>query len=932
MALHPSRVCSVFCSLTSMVLPNPVPAEGYTDTTGRPLPGGAALPLVTDGERRKLLEEWNNTKAEYPHDLCVHQLLEAQAERTPESVAVVCRDQQLTYGELNARANRLAHYLVKRGVGAEVPVGICLERSLELAVALQGVLKAGGACLPLDPKYPKERLAYMQEDSKAPVVLIQPSLTSEFTGATSQVVCLSPGLESIAQEPQNNLDSGVKPHNLAYAIYTSGSTGRPKGVLLTHRGLVNHHMAAVKLYGLKPSDRVLQFSSISFDIAVEEIFPTWVVGGSVVLWSEGMSLDPSEFLRWIRQQSVTVLDLPTAYWHELVYALPELEEGLPVSLRLVIVGGEKASADAFRSWRKCAGERVRWINTYGPTEASVIATAYEPGKQEMLTELPIGRPIANVRVYILDSHQQPVPIGVHGELYIGGDGVARGYLNQPELTAEKFVPDPFSSEPNARMYKTGDLAQYRPDGNIEFRGRTDHQVKIRGYRVELGEIESLLDKHPCVREAVVEVRESASGDKCLVAYVVPSSTPPPTAGDLRAFVKQTLPEYMVPSAFVELREMPLTPNGKIDRRALPAPERSVLWPEEEPRAPRDRLESQLVAIWEEVLGIRPIGVQQNFFDLGGHSLLAVRLVHRVGKALGKNLPIATLLEAPTVERLAGFLRQGGSSLRWSSLVPIQTGGSRPAFFCVHGLGGTVMRFHALARHLGADQPVYGLQAQGLDPALPCHNTVEDMTTHYLMEVRSVQPQGPYYFGGYSFGGLVAIEMARQLLREGEEPRVVALFDTFPGKPKSNASLFVKFLRKPMRQWLPYLRRKARVHVQWYINRLWFPRRIVEVRDACLQAEESYVPRVYPGRLVLFKPTEKSLRSYQESHGGWDQWAAGGVEIHEIAGDHGSITKEPKVRLLAQELRACFERAQAACPPSVGLGPMEGTEASPSARR
>jgi len=913
-------------------LPNPAPTEGYTDTPGKPLPRGAALPLVTDGERRKLLEEWNNTKAEYPHDLCVHQLLEAQAERTPESVAVVCGDQQLTYRELNARANRLAHYLVKRGVSAEVPVGICLERSLELAVALQGTLKAGGACLPFDPKYPKERLAYMQEDSKVPIVLTQPSLTSEFSGATSQVVCLSPALESIAQEPQNNLDSGVKPHNLAYVIYTSGSTGRPKGVLLTHRGLVNHHTAAVKLYGLKPSDRVLQFSSISFDIAVEEIFPTWVAGGSVVLWAEGMSLDASEFLRWIRQQSVTVLDLPTAYWHELVHALPELEEALPVSLRLVIVGGEKASADAFRSWRKCAGERVRWINTYGPTEASVIATAYEPGKQEMPTELPIGRPIANARVYILDSHQQPVPIGVHGELYIGGDGVARGYLNQPELTAEKFVPDPFSSEPNARMYKTGDLAQYRPDGNIEFRGRTDYQVKIRGYRVELGEIESQLDKHPSVREAVVEFRELVAGDKRLVAYVVPSSTPPPTAGDLRAFLKEQLPEYMVPSAFVTLKRMPLTPNGKIDRRALPVPERAVFWPEEEARAPRDRLESQLVAMWEEVLGIRPIGVQQNFFDLGGHSLLAVRFVHRLGKTFGKNLPIATLLEAPTVERLARLLRQKGWSPLWSSLVPIQTGGSKPPFFCVHGLGGTVMRFHALARNLGHDQPVYGLQAQGLDPARPCHSRVEDMATHYLREVRSVQPRGPYFIGGYSFGGLVAFEMARQLVNEGEEPSLVALLDTFPGEPKSNPSLLVKFLRKPMRQWLPYLWGKVRGQVQWYINRLWFPRPMVAVLDSCLQAEQSYVLRLYPGRVVLFSPSEKSLRSHQERDSGWDQWAAGGVEIHEIAGDHGSITREPKVRLLAKELKACLERAQAACPPSVGLGPKEGTETSLSAGR
>lgn len=871
------------------------------------------LPLLTDAERQQILLEWNDTKVAYPRDLCVYQLIEAQAERTPGAVAVVCGDQQLTYSELNTRANQLAHYLAKRGVGPDVPVGICLERSLELTVALLGVLKAGGACLPLDPKYPKERLAYMQADAQAPVVLTQPSLLPEFANASSQVVCLTPGLEVIAQEQRGNPGSGAKPENVAYVIYTSGSTGKPRGVLLTHRGLVNHHTAARSLYALESSDRVLQFSSISFDIAVEEIFPTWVVGATVVLRPEDISLDVADFLSWIRRQRVTVLDLPTAYWHELVHELPQCGELLPDNLRLVIVGGEKASAAAFASWRRFAGDRIRWINTYGPSETSVIATAYEPrpGEREIPAELPIGRPIANTRIYILDPHLQPVPIGVPGELHIGGDGVARGYLNRPELTAEKFVADPFSDEPGARLYKTGDLARYLPDGNIEFRGRSDYQVKIRGFRVELGEIEAVLGKHPGLREAVVLARESASGDKRLVSYVVPALSAPPTADDLRAFLKERLPEHMVPAAFVMLDEMPLTPNGKIDRRALPATEQVALPLDERVAAPKDALESQLVKIWEEVLGTRPIGVNQNFFELGGHSLLAVRLVHRIDKILGKKLPIAILLQAPTVEQLAVALRQDGWSPRWSSLVPIQAGGSSPPFFCVHGLGGTVMRFYALAHHLGPDQPVYGLQAQGLDPAHPCHTRVDDMASHYLAEMRSVQPRGPYYIGGYSFGGLVAVEMARRVLEEGEGVGLVALFDVFPGKPKSNSSLFVKFLRTPPGQWIPYLWKKVRGHIRWYINTIWFPRRMVEVWDACFQAEQAYVPRVYPGRVTLFRPSEKSLRSHEESHGGWEEWAAGGVEAHEIAGDHGSITREPKVRLLAGELRACLDRAQAA---------------------
>lgn len=473
------------------------------------------LSILTADERRQVLIEWNRTDFDYPRDKCLHELVEVHAEQVPQRQAVVCGSRQLTYGEFNSQANQLAYYLISRGVGPKVRVGICLDPALDFAVAVLAVLKSGGACVPLDPNYPAERLAYMLEDAQAPVVITEKGMLPEALPSACEVLFLRDKSDVLSRQPRTNPNSGVKPGDIAYVIYTSGSTGKPRGVLLPHAGLVNYNISAAGAYAVGPNDRVLQFCSISFDIAVEELFVTWSSGATLVLRSE-MPLAVPQFLEWVEQQRITLLDLPTAYWHEWVHHFPELKRPVPPDVRLVVVGGEKASSAAYAAWRDCVGDGVRWINSYGPTEASVSITAYEPkfaAGDSIPDNIPIGRPWGNCRIYLLDRHLNPVPVGVPGELHAGGVCVAQGYLNRPELTAQKFIPDPFSSDPAARLYKTGDLARYLPSGEIEYLGRGDDQVKIRGFRVELGEIESALAKHPEVAELAVIVRQDAAGEK-----------------------------------------------------------------------------------------------------------------------------------------------------------------------------------------------------------------------------------------------------------------------------------------------------------------------------------------------------------------------------------------------------------------------------------
>ena len=881
----------------------------------------SSLPLLTTAERHQLLVEWNNTQAEFPKDQGVHELVQAQAARTPNATAVIFENEQLVYGELNQRANQLAHHLQKLGVGPDVLVGLCVERSLDMVVGLLGILKAGGAYVPLDPTYPQERLSFMLEDAKVPVLLTQSRLAERFPGSSARVLCLDSDWLVIARESAANPASQVKPENLAYVIYTSGSTGKPKGVQIPHRAVVNFLTSMSQKPGMTKQDRLLAVTTLSFDIAGLEIYLPLTLGASVEIVSREVASDGSQLLSKLASSGATVMQATPATWRMLLEAGWEGSHGLKA-----LCGGEAVSRKLVNQLSQKTS--ALW-NMYGPTETTIWSTTTQLGPGE--GAVPIGQPIANTQIFVLDKVRQPVPIGVAGELHIGGEGLARGYFKRPELTAEKFIASPFSPEPEARLYKTGDLVRYLPNGDIEFLGRIDHQTKIRGFRVELGEIEAVMRQHHAIHETVVVVREDNPGDQRLVAYIVPVPGSTPTAAELRDFLREKLPEYMVPSAFVTLDAMPLTPNGKVNRRALPAPYDSDLAARETFEAPRDALESQLVKIWESVLGVQPIGVRHNFFELGGHSLLAVRMMQRVERAFGRKLPVATLFQAPTIEQLAAIVRQKGWSPRWSSLVAIQTAGSKPPFFCVHGAGGVIVRFYDLARYLGSDQPVYGLQAQGLTGNDLPHTRVEDMAAAYIKEIRSVQPEGPYFLGGYSLGGVIAFEMAQQLMAQHGEQAVVVLFDTFCTVKNSAASksLSAKELtslcqtasaalwevfQMPAAHRRDYISLKANIikeGIRRRVRDLTLPAALKNVRRACEQAGKDYTLRVYPGRVILFRSSQRPLTQFRDPHAGWSAYAGEGLEVREIEGNHDNILLEPQVRIVAEQLKACLAPTQTA---------------------
>ena len=893
------------------------------------------LSLLTEAERQQILANCSAARSNRPNER-VHQLFEAQVERTPDAIAVVLDDQELSYEELNRRANQLANHLRGLGVGPEVPVAICLKHSVEMVVGLLGILKAGGVYVPLDPVYPKERLAFMLEDAEVPVLLTQEALLAGLPEHHAKAVCLDSDWDTIATESAENPICLTVPENLAYIIYTSGSTGQPKGVFVSHGSTAEHCLNVQRHYKLDSSDRVLQFASMGFDLSLEQILPTLIVGATLVMMSTDL-WHTTEFHKRISEFRLTVLNIPTGYWQELAREWADVSELVPnIQPRVFIVGGDTMLPEFLDLWHRTPMSSIRLINAYGPTETIITATTFDitPGLREpsALQRIPIGRPLTNRETYILNKYGDPVPVGVPGELYIGGDCLARGYLKRPDLTAEKFVPNPFSSEPGTRLYKTGDLARYLSDGNIEFLGRIDNQVKIRGFRIELGEIEAALRQHPAVRETVVLARENAPGEKRLVAYVVAQGESPPTASELRVFLKEKLPNYLMPTVFLPLDALPLMPNGKVDRRALPEPGRTRSEPGRAFVAPRNALELQLTSLWEEVLGIRPIGVTDNFFELGGHSLAAVRLFALIEKRLGKKAPLATVFQGATVEHLANILKQQSKAAAYSSLVAIQPSGNRRPLFLIHPAGGHVFPYVHLANCLGPDQPCYGLQARGLEEGQEPHKRIEEMAAYYINAMRTVQAEGPYLLGGWSMGGVVAFEMAHQLHAQGQRVALLVLLDTRISTADDEfadedfeATLLIDFVRyfglsldprdslarlpkhELLERVLDHAKRAGLMPLDIEVSQA---QPFLELCKADFRATRNYILNHYPGRITLFKAAQELAGISSDPSLGWSEWAAGGVEVHVVPGNHATMVYQPHVEVLAEKLRACLDQVRA----------------------
>ncbi|OYE04336.1 non-ribosomal peptide synthetase [Nostoc sp. 'Peltigera membranacea cyanobiont' 232] len=608
--------------------------------------------ILSDVEREEILLQFNATSCDYPKDKCIHQLFEEQVEKTPDTIAVVFENQQLTYHQLNQRANQLAAHLQSLGVGSDGLVGICLQRSLEMVVGLLGILKSGSAYVPLDPNYPQERLSYMLADSGVDVLLTQQSLLATLPESQVTVVCLDDDWGVIEQKCGDNLQALVKSDNLAYAIYTSGSTGQPKGVAIEHKSLVNYVCSIIATINIEPRSNFALVSTISADLGNTVIFPCLLTGGCLHVISQEKVFDPNALSEYFSRYDIGYLKIVPSHLASLQASLDSAASVLPS--KTLILGGEASSSDWIETIQ-VQSHNCNIINHYGPTEATVGVLTYALEQNSLPLSspiLPIGRPIANTQIYILDKQLQPLPIGFCGELHIGGDCLARGYLNHPELTQEKFIPNPFH---NSKLYKTGDLARYLPDGNIEFLGRIDHQVKIRGFRIELGEIEAVVNTHPQVQQAVVIATEDTSGDKRLVAYIVTiDRTVTPT--EIREFIFLKLPEYMVPSSFVILDALPLTPNGKIDIKALPAPDGKITRVKEY-IAPRTQNEEIIANIFAAVLGVQNVSIHDNFFELGGHSLLATQVTSRLRQTFSVELSIPQIFESPTVAGLAEAITQ-----------------------------------------------------------------------------------------------------------------------------------------------------------------------------------------------------------------------------------------------------------------------------------
>jgi amino acid adenylation domain-containing protein len=913
-------------------------AEGVATDPMRAI---SKLPLLTEAERNQLLDEWNPVDTDIGTNVCIQQLFEEQVARTPNAIAVVVAHEGvepdqcplLTYAQLNARANRLARRLVTLkpescatqaldSASLKNLVGVCLIRSADMLVAILGILKAGCAYVPVDPTWPKQRVAAILGDASPFALVTEPSLLDETIVGDMMRVYLDAVPISLADPDAANLPIQNRPEDPAYVMFTSGSTGIPKGVVIEHINVVSYVRAFISWTHLTAADRSLQHGTIAFDISIEEIFPPLSVGGSVVICTNPSGID-NIVTDTIRHRVTMVCTTPLLmqYYNSRADELTDL--------RFLASGGDVLRPEDID---RLLVRGIGVYNSYGPTETTVTATSYWVRSGE--DPLPIGAPLANTRAFVLDAHRNLVPVGVHGELYIGGAGVSRGYLNRPELTAERFVTW-YTGE---RLYRTGDRARWRADRTLEFVGRMDRQVKIRGFRVELGEIEAAISLHESVDQVVVWPHIDADSQKRLIAYVVPASGAIWEQPDvnkrnmlqttLREHLRQRLPSYMIPSTFVVLDTLPLTSTGKIDRKALPVHQETDV-PQSLHR-PRSVTEQDLLAIWQEVLQNSTVEIFDNFFELGGHSLLAVRLAAQVADAFDTELPLQALFRYPTVAELAGYLEQSNPDLSWSTLVALQPHGDKAPLFCVPGDGGNVFYFYPLVKELGSDQPVYGLESLGLDGKQPPHATVEEAAEHHIRQIRARWPHGPYYLAGHSFGGLVVYEMALQLSRAGETINMLAIMDTLPPfMPLPTATepelmmifegLFAEEYGCPTsltQEQLDPLTSEQRLQaLKQALERLEVlpaGATMAHVRGIFSVFKTNTQTKYHPRDVIklpfdLLLAEESPADEQKEIIEGWLQLGRPRVQI--VPGSHTTMTYPPHVTVLANQLKTCLAMAE-----------------------
>jgi amino acid adenylation domain-containing protein len=905
------------------------------------------LELLGGAERARLVDEWSGATPPYPRELALSTLFERIARRHPERVALVLAGDTLSYGQLNARANRLARHLVSLGVARGTRVGLCSERSFDMLVAVLAILKAGGAYVPLDPSYPAERVAFMLEDAGIEVLLTDAALVGRLPATSARRVVRRVVLQELALEalPDDDLPARAAGEDAAYVMYTSGSTGRPKGVEVPQRA-VSRLVLGCDYARLDESRVLLQLAPLSFDASTLEIWGALLHGARLVLYPE--RVPTSEALESVLlENDVTTLWLTAALFNSVVDERPGALRGLSECL----TGGEALSVAHVLRAHANLPPTVRLINGYGPTENTTFTCCHAIGRElpPETGSIPIGRPIANTKVYVVDARLRPVPLGVPGELVTGGDGLARGYLGRPELNAERFVKNPFG--PGA-LYRTGDRVRWLPSGVLEFLGRSDDQVKIRGHRIEPGEIGALLGAHPAVRKAFVTVHAPTPTEKLLVAYFEAQDGPVPEPRELADWLAERLPDYMIPSSFQHMEALPMNPNGKVDRRRLPEPS----FESRSAQRPRNEMEALLATLWEQVLGVEGVGPEDDFFELGGHSLLAVKLVQAVKDAFGQELELATLVSAPTLAAQAQLLYLGVGSQRSGALVKLQPKGGRPPVFCVCSLGGTVLNQRPLALRLGKDQPFYGLQAIDLEAKLGRPARIEDYAAAYVTAMKQVAPRGPYVIGGHSFGGIVSFEIAQQLTSLGDEvsllfildsslpnldkgalDRLACMFAFLRGLPHVPGEALSQFRRDPdqlaraLRQKLRLLTGRTRgpaapapetpdpllapepgsMDVRDVVEMTNWPENNRRIAARHWRAVHAYVPRKYPGRITLFRSRFQSPFLGLGSMMGWDRVALGGVDVVHVPGGHLSVLQPPNVDVLARHLLERLERKRRA---------------------